>query len=116
MNFDSSPQSLRATGVPSASLTAGKRVVDRGVLTGESIVMFRAAVKNPYTRDPYERRLINFLKMVKMTPDEFVALAKNQPSEVEKKIFSFISRENDRYESVYRGKCSKSNKDPLGDE
>src|SRR5215831_8338765 len=99
MNFDSSPQSLRATGVPSASLTAGKRVVDRGVLTGESIVMFRAAVKNPHTRDPYERRLINFLNVVKMTPDEFVSLAKNQPSDVEKKIISFISKENDRHES-----------------
>jgi len=80
-------------------LASGKRVVDRTVLTGESIIMFRAAVKNPYPRDPYERRLINFLNVVKMTPDEFVSLAKNQPSEVEKKIFSFISRENDRYES-----------------
>jgi site-specific recombinase XerC len=99
MNFDSSPHSLRATGAPSASLTAGKRVVDRTVLTGESIVMFRAAIKNPHTRDPYERRLINFLKMIKMTPDEFVSLAKTQPSEVEKKIISFISRENDRHES-----------------
>src|SRR5215831_9228466 len=100
MNFDSSPQSLRATGVPSASLTAGKRVVDRGVLTGESIVMFRAAVKNPHTRDPYERRLINFLNVVKMTPDEFVSLAKNQPSDVEKKIISFISKENDRHDII----------------
>jgi hypothetical protein len=85
--------------VLSVSLVSGKRVVDRTVLTGESIIMFRAAVKNPYTRDPYERRLINFLNVVKMAPDEFVSLAKNQPSEVEKKIFSFISRENDRYES-----------------
>jgi hypothetical protein len=105
MNFDSSPQSLRATGVPSASLTAGKRVVDRAVLTGDSIIMFRAAVRNPYTRDPYERRLINFLNIVKMTPDEFVCLAKTQPSEVEKKIISFISRENDRHE---RGEITAS--------
>jgi hypothetical protein len=37
--------------------------------------------------------------MIKMTPDEFVSLAKTQPSEVEKKIISFISRENDRHES-----------------
>jgi hypothetical protein len=80
-------------------LTTSKRVVDRAVLTGESIVMFRAAVKNPHTRDPYERRLINFLNTVKMTPDEFVSLAKTKPSEVEKKIITFISRENDRHES-----------------
>jgi hypothetical protein len=98
MNFDSSPQCLRATELHPTSLTSGKRVVDRAVLTGESMIMFRAAVKNPYTRDPYERRLSNFLIMVKMTPDEFVSLAKIQPSEVEKKIISFISRENDRHE------------------
>ena len=64
--------------------------------------MFRDALKNPYTRDPYERRLINFLEFIgNMTPDEFVSLAKNQvtASEAEKKIISFISKENDRKEN-----------------
>ena len=70
MNFDSSTQYIRVTRLLSASLASGKRVVDRTVLTGESIIMFRAAVKNPYPRDPYERRLINFLNVVKMTPDD----------------------------------------------
>jgi len=66
------------------------------------MIMFRAALKNPYTRDPYERRLINFLEFIgNMTPDEFVSLAKNQvtASEAEKKIISFISKENDRKEN-----------------
>jgi len=65
--------------------------------------MFRAAIKNPWTRDPYERRLINFLTSseVRMTPDEFVSLAKNPQtaSEAEKKIVSFILKENDRKEN-----------------
>ncbi|HYA84380.1 MAG TPA: hypothetical protein VEH06_13170, partial [Candidatus Bathyarchaeia archaeon] len=78
--------------------------VDRTILTGqESMIMFRAAIKNPWTRDPYERRLINFLTSseVRMTPDEFVSLAKNPQtaSEAEKKIVSFILKENDRKEN-----------------
>ena len=78
--------------------------VDRTILTGqESMIMFRAAIKNRWTRDPYERRLINFLTSaeVKMTPDEFVSLAKNRrtASKAEKKIVAFISKENDRREN-----------------
>jgi integrase len=76
--------------------------VDRTILTGqESMIMFRAAIKNRWTRDPYERRLVNFFNIIKMTPDEFVSLAKNPQtaSEAEKKIVSFILKENDRKEN-----------------
>jgi hypothetical protein len=47
--------------------------VDRSILQGESVELFRVAINNPATRDPYERRLINFLKNIKLAPDDFVA-------------------------------------------
>ena len=74
------------------------KTVDRSILNGEYIELFRAAIKNPATRDPYERRLIGFLKMVNMTPDEFVNLAKKNPLLAERKIISFISTQNLRAE------------------
>src|SRR5215831_116000 len=76
---------------------AGK-AVDRSLLHGESIEQFRAAIRNAATRDPYERRLLQFLKMVRMTPDELVAKAKSQTRAVEKTIISVISAENLRAE------------------
>jgi integrase len=75
-----------------------RKAVDRSLLHGESIEQFRAAMRNAATRDPYERRLIGFLKNVMMTPDEFVAKAKSQPGTIEKILISFISAENDRVE------------------
>lgn len=41
-------------------------------------VLFRVAVKNRITRNPYERRLINFLNTIGMRADEFVDKAKNE--------------------------------------
>ena len=76
-----------------------RQVLDRSILEGESIEVFREAIKSPYTKDPYERRLINFLKFVNMLPDEFVALAKKDPSAVEKKITSFIYIQKRRVEN-----------------
>jgi hypothetical protein len=70
------------------------KTVDRSILHGESIELFRAAIKSPATRDPYERRLIQFLKIVKLAPDEFVAAAKKNSSSIEKQIISFISKQN----------------------
>jgi hypothetical protein len=61
--------------------------VDRSILEGESVELFRAAIKSPATRDPYERRLINFLKTISLTPDDFIDLANKDPSLVERKIF-----------------------------
>jgi hypothetical protein len=40
--------------------------VDRSVLSGESISLFRSAIRNAATRDPYERRLIAFLNRIEM--------------------------------------------------
>jgi hypothetical protein len=57
--------------------TMTKTKVDRSILQGESIEIFRAAIKSPATyNNPYERRLINFLKMISLTPDNFIDLAK----------------------------------------
>ena len=35
-----------------------RQSLDRSILHGESIELFRAAIRNPATLDPYERRLI----------------------------------------------------------
>jgi hypothetical protein len=68
--------------------------VDRSILHGESIELFRAAIRSPSTRDPYERRLISFLRTINLVPDDFVAMAKRNSSSVEKMIISFISKQN----------------------
>jgi integrase len=74
------------------------KTVDRSILQGESIELFRAAIKSPATRDPYERRLIQFLKIIKLAPDDFVTAAKKNSSSIEKQIISFISKQNSRAE------------------
>jgi hypothetical protein len=38
------------------------KTVDRAFLQGQSAELFRAAIKSQTTLDPYERRLIGFLK------------------------------------------------------
>lgn len=75
------------------------QVLDRSILQGESVELFRAAIKSPWTRDPYERRLINFLNHVNMSPDEFVSLAKKDPASVEKRLITFISVQKRRVEN-----------------
>ncbi|MFL6328505.1 MAG: hypothetical protein ACJ706_03015 [Nitrososphaeraceae archaeon] len=72
--------------------------MNRSILQGESIELFRAAIKSPATRDPYERRLIHFLKNIKLAPDDFIAAAKRNSSSIEKQIISFISKQNSRAE------------------
>jgi hypothetical protein len=76
-----------------------RKAIDRSLLQGEAIEQLRAAIRNPLTRDNYERRLIRFLKTVKMTPDEFVAKAKSRRHAIEKIVISFISAENNRVEN-----------------
>jgi integrase len=68
-----------------------RKRLDRSLLSGESIGLFRAAIRNAATRDPYERRLINFLVKVGMDPDSFVSLAKTDPLVAEKQIISYIN-------------------------
>lgn len=72
---------------------AGKSL-DRSILQGESIDLFRAAIRSPATRDPYERRLIGFLRAMNLVPDDLVAMAKMNSSSVERMIISFISTQN----------------------
>jgi integrase len=72
--------------------------LDRSILQTEVVQIFNAAIKSPVTRDVYERRLLNFLKHMEMTPDEFVSLAKNDPSRAEKKIIAFAFELKKRHE------------------
>jgi hypothetical protein len=54
------------------------KTIDRTFLQGQSVELFRAAIKSDATRDPYERRLIGFLKrMHAKSPDAFIEFARN---------------------------------------
>jgi hypothetical protein len=64
------------------SVLMAVKTVDRTFLQGQSVDIFLAAIKSQATRDPYERRLIGFLKrMDAESPDAFVEFAKNNPTE-----------------------------------
>lgn len=82
-----------------------RRQVDRSLLVGESVDLFRAAMRNAATRDPYERRLIEFLNKAKMDPDSFVKLAKREPHIAERRIISFI---NELVERANDGQITES--------
>lgn len=73
--------------------------VDKSLLEGESVEIFRAAIKSKYTLDPYERRLVGFLKYAGMDCDSFVKLAKSDKSEAEKVIIRYILHEKSRVDS-----------------
>ena len=73
-----------------------KPEVDRSILKGEAVEVFCAAIKSDHTRDPYERRLLQFLNYVGMTPDKLVSAAMTNPSHIEKRILSFISLQKKR--------------------
>ena len=74
---------------------AGKSL-DRSILQGESIDLFRTVIRSPATRDSYERRLISFLRAMNLVPDDLVAMPKMNSSSVERIIISFISTQNSR--------------------
>ena len=63
------------------------------MLQGESFELFSAAIRSPATRDPYERKLLGFLKRVNLSPDGLVQFAKENPSAAEKKIISLLSQD-----------------------
>jgi hypothetical protein len=68
------------------------KTVDRTFLQGQSAELFRAAIKSHATLDPYERRLIGFLKkMNARSPDAFVTFARKNPALAENKIIAFLS-------------------------
>lgn len=50
-----------------------KKAVDRSVLQGDNYKLFRAAIKSPATRHPYERKLVGFLKTTNLTTTEELA-------------------------------------------
>ena len=82
-----------------------KKQLDRSLLECESIALFRSAIRNARTRDPYERRLLSFLKDIEMDPDSFVNLAKDKPKEAEKVLVKYINEQVERSE---RGEISKN--------
>jgi hypothetical protein len=91
---------LKANG--SVTITGRKermaiKTFDRIFLQGQSADLFRAAIKSQATRDPYERRLIGFLKkMNARTPDDFIAFVKSNPAAAENRIIAFLSSERAR--------------------
>jgi hypothetical protein len=91
INFNSNPKHLMNSCIIFKENYVPSKTVDRSILHGEYIDLFRAAIKSPSTRDPYERPLINFLKMINLTPDAFIRLAKKDSSCTERKTISFIS-------------------------
>ena len=61
------------------------------LLQGESFELFSVAIRSPATRDPYERKLLGFLKRINMSPDDFVLFVKGEnPSAAGKKIISLL--------------------------
>jgi hypothetical protein len=70
------------------------KTVDRDFLYGQSVDLFRAAIKSQATLDQYERRLIGFLKrMNAASPDTFVEFAIKNPVLVEHEMMAFLSSE-----------------------
>jgi hypothetical protein len=63
--------------------------IDRSLLQGESFELFSAAIRSPATRDPYERKLLGFLKRINMSPDDFMQFAKDNPSNDESACGTF---------------------------
>jgi hypothetical protein len=59
MDFYSNLAMLKADGsVKIIDIKVAVKTVDRTFLQGQSVELFRAAIKSQATRDPYERRLI----------------------------------------------------------
>ena len=63
------------------------KAVNRSILEGECITIFRGAVRSSHTLDPYERRLAGFLNGIGKTCDEFVQLARTSPATTEASAF-----------------------------
>jgi small-conductance mechanosensitive channel len=81
------------------------KLLDRSLLQGETIELFRSAIRNPHTRDPYERRLLSFLRDIEMDPDTFVNVAKEKPKEAERLLIKYI---NNQVERADRGETSQN--------
>lgn len=75
------------------------KAVNRFILEGECITIFRGAVRSSHTLDPYERRLVRFLSGIDKTCDEFVELARTSPTTAERMIIEFVLKEKPRASS-----------------
>ena len=62
------------------------------------MAIFRTAVRSKYTLDRYGRRLIAFLGGIGIGCDEFVEVAKINPTTAEKMIIDFVLKEKQRLE------------------
>lgn len=65
-------------------------------LQGESVKIFREAVKSEETWLQYERRFWHFLNWLGETPDSFLSRTKSDTTYAESKIIAYIVREKDR--------------------
>lgn len=74
------------------------RKIDRSILEGKSIVLFRAAIRSKQTLDPYERKLVSFLNSIDLTADGFVKMAKKRPARAERTVMQYIIDERIRVE------------------
>ena len=72
------------------------KAVNRAILEGECITIFRGAVRSSHTLDPYERRLVGFFSGMGKTCDEFVNLARTSPATAERMIIEFVLKEKQR--------------------
>jgi integrase len=72
------------------------KAVNRAILEGECITIFRGAVRSSHTLDPYERRLVGFFSGIGKTCDEFVNLARTSPATAERMIIEFVLKEKQR--------------------
>ena len=74
------------------------KAVNRAILEGECITIFRGAIRSSHTLDPYERRLVGFFSGIGKTCDEFVNLARTSPGTAERMVIEFVLKEKQRAE------------------
>src|SRR5919108_4618035 len=68
------------------------------VLEGDSLGIFRSAIKPKFTRDHYERHLGYFFQFSNTNADAFIDKAKKGPSWIEKEVISYVRSIMERVE------------------
>jgi integrase len=71
--------------------------MNRTLIQGKAARQFLEAIKSKYTRESYERRLINFLSGLNMRIDEFVTKAKRRPDWAQRILINYMLKEKERY-------------------
>ncbi len=72
------------------------RPLDRSVLKGKCIELYKAAIRSPHTYYSYEKRVCNFLIYARMNCDEFVALARENPTKAESILIQYAIKDKER--------------------